>query len=61
MGDQGKDASLKNKSSSLKMPVSILKNSVDVCLIPLTDQLRDGPLFFYRGGSHFGKPAHKFF
>ena len=32
---------LKNKSSSLQMPVSILKSSVDVCLIPLTDQLNN--------------------
>ena len=31
----------KNKSSSLQMPVGILKNSVDVCLIPLTDQLNN--------------------
>ena len=31
--------SLKSKSSSLQMSVSILKNSIDVCLISLTDQL----------------------
>ena len=36
-----KVTSLKNKSSSLQMLVSILKNSVDVCLIPLTDQLNN--------------------
>ena len=25
------------------------------------NELRDGPLFFYQVGSHFGKPAHNFF
>ena len=32
---------IKNKSSSLQRPVSILKNSADVCLIPLTAQLNN--------------------
>ena len=36
-----KVASLENKSSPLQMPVSILRSSVDVCLIPLTDQLNN--------------------
>ena len=36
-----KGTSLKNKSSSLQMPVSNLKNSVDICLIPLTDPLNN--------------------
>ena len=36
-----KVASLENESSSLQMPVNILKNPVDVCLIPLADQLNN--------------------
>ena len=36
-----KVSSLKTKSSSLQMPVSILKNLIDVCPIPLTDQLNN--------------------
>ena len=36
-----KVTSLKNKSLSSQMPVSIIKNSTDVCLIPLTYQLNN--------------------